>query len=1056
MFISSPPSSHFFEEALAAVGVGCWVWDSTSGKFSVSTNFHQLLGHPADNLPQDEAAWLAATHSQERPLLDELFSALSSDNPPTPRLALRLRHSSGMWLWFDVHTRCLPDSAGWLVTFQNITQQKQSEAALRDSQLRYRALYSTSPLAFILWDKQGHISEWNRRAESLFGWSTMEVIGKTVHRLVLPEDQHSIFQSTINALIHNTGDGNFSGPALSKTGPLHQCNWHNVALRAPNGSLLGILSLIQDVSLERLAQQNVERDERIYRSLVETSPDGIMLLELDGKLQTANQQAHLLFDIDSMDDIADLNIRQFSSTDDNICQLSELINASSDYVGLIVHRTLPLVRLNGLKFDAAVAFTTITDSQNNPSGIVLFIRDITDSLRAERELANHHQNLERLVRERTAELELARGAAENATKVKAEFLANMSHEIRTPINAVIGLTHLMLKTELSNKQSDYTSRISSAGKMLLGLINDILDFSKIEAGQMSIETAEFSLNDVLENVTTLTQTRAQEKGLELHYIVEPDVPQNFIGDPLRISQILVNLVSNAIKFTSRGSVSVSINTKSVSKSEICLEIAVEDTGIGITQEQQSRLFQAFTQADASISRKYGGTGLGLTICKRLTELMGGNISVTSQPDIGSRFVLDICLGVSTSPAIPVKTTKNHILIVDDNILARSVLAKMFEKLGCSCTIVASGEEALKLLDSHSQEAFDIVSIDLNMPEMNGIELAEAIIKQVTPCPRLFLVTATNTHTIEESGHFNKFSAVIHKPVIFQQLADLINQESIHHTKATSTPPAPLANTCILLVEDVPTNQLIAREMLEILGATVEVADNGRVALEAMASSGERYHLVLMDMQMPEMGGVEATQLLRASGRWPNLPIIAMTANAMDEEKQRCLNAGMNDFLTKPIDPERLAKTIQHWTSKNSRLTEPLAPPRSPPLAPNGSIPELPGIDTVDGLARMMNKPKLYEKILCEFHNRFCEETARIRADIATGNFDTAERRAHSTKGLSGSIGALSLMAIAGALEASLHACHAPSEEILQTFENELNIVVEGIRAGFGLSTPNTN
>ena len=1044
MAIHPPLAVDVLEEALAAAGVGVWAWNSAAGSFAVSANFHQLLGCPREALPQTPDEWLNATHPDERNLLAGLLEQLASNQlGSSPDFSLRLRPGSGMWHWFEVRRRTAPVAGAptSLVTFHDVTRQRQAEAALHDSQLRYRALYATSPLAFVLWDKQGHITEWNHRAETLFGWPAQAIIGKPVHRLLLPIDQHDNFRTAIKALTQGQGDGSFRGPALAKDGMLRQCDWHNVALRAGNGSLVGVLSLILDVTEEKLAHQRLEKSEKIYRTLVETSQDGILLLGLDGRLHTANQQAHRLFDLDELDDLSNTNIRELFAPVEENGQSPEFIDNPDEYTGYIVNREFRLRRKNGPSFDATIAFTTVMDAVGQSTGIVFFARDITESLRAQKELDNHRLNLEQLVLDRTLELDAARCVAEQAANAKAEFLANMSHEIRTPMNAVIGLSHLMLTTELSGKQHDYMTRIKGAGQLLLGLINDILDFSKIEAGQMQLETTEFCLDDVLGNLTTVLQSNAQEKGLALNYLVDPEVPSHLIGDPLRLAQILINLVGNAIKFTARGSVNVIITAQPTDTAMTRLQIAVQDTGIGITPEQQDKLFQAFNQADSSISRKFGGTGLGLTICKRLAEMMAGEICMTSQAGVGSTFALTLNLAIAPHQRASQPPSYQRVLIVARDDMVRSSMAGMLVKLGCETTFAESLKEALTLLEPSEKSSFDCVITDLNLPETDALDLAAAIVREVKTVPALILLSGSNTDRLEASGQLANFSAILHKPFTFSQISALLTTASQSPVKPAHSQP--LTGIRILLVDDIPTNQLIASEILEAMGAAVETADSGQIALEKIATHGDRYDLVLMDLQMPEMDGLEATRRLRASQHWSELPVIAMTAHAIEQERERCRAAGMNDFVGKPIDPEHLLATVLRWSAKKT------APAVTAPIN-TGNLPELPGISKADGLKRMMNKPSLYEKILREFHGRFSNEAKRIRIALAEGDLIAAERRAHTTKGLAGSIGAHALQAAALALETPLHLGEIPPAAVMDQFDEALSIVIDGIGSGFGL------
>jgi signal transduction histidine kinase/DNA-binding response OmpR family regulator/HPt (histidine-containing phosphotransfer) domain-containing protein len=640
----------------------------------------------------------------------------------------------------------------------------------------------------------------------------------------------------------------------------------------------------------------------------------------------------------------------------------------------------------------------------------------------------------------------AKRAAETAANAKTEFLANMSHEIRTPMNAVIGLAHLLLKTELTDKQRDFVSRIHGAGQMLLGLINDILDFSKIEAGRMQLEETEFALDGVLDNVTSVLLHRAQEKGLELQYVVDPDVPPKLNGDPLRLGQILINLIGNAIKFTAKGSITVFVRRLPGDGNLAHLEFDVQDTGIGMSIAQQQSLFNAFSQADTSITRKFGGTGLGLTISKRLAQLMKGDIWVRSQPNLGSTFTFSVKLALGRENTPAPHLVRRRALVVDDSPLARSILIALLEKQGYTALPAESGEQALAMLGDSRSARFEFVTIDLNMPGMDGLELADAIRNQISPVPKLVMVTATDTATLVGETRLNRFDAVLNKPVTAAQIGKLINQGDAPMASMPSK-PAPLAGVRVLLVEDMPTNQLIASEILESFGITVDLADNGVQAITKLLKDRNRYDIVLMDIQMPEMDGLEATRRLRASQQLGRLPIIAMTAHAMDSERRRCLEIGMNDFVTKPIDPDLLRDILIRWRPTQATPAQ-AKKMESAPMSSADGLPDLPGIDKADGLRRMMNKPALYEKVLRDFHARFMAEPEAIRAAMLAGDYATAERRAHSTKGLAGTIGALGLQNASKELELALRQGEPLPDGIFQRFESELNAVIASIAHGF--------
>jgi len=642
----------------------------------------------------------------------------------------------------------------------------------------------------------------------------------------------------------------------------------------------------------------------------------------------------------------------------------------------------------------------------------------------------------------------ARQEAESLSRARAQFLANMSHEIRTPLNAVIGLAYLLTQSKLSQRDLEYVHRIEGAGKLLLAVVNDVLDFSKIDAGQMLIEDAPFRLDDVLDNLSNLVRTRVQEKNLVLEYVVSPEVPQGLRGDALRLSQVLINLVSNAIKFTAEGSVTVFVNAQPPEEGRVELEFGVQDTGIGMSDEQLANLFQAFSQGDSSVTRRFGGTGLGLVICKRLIELMGGDIWVESRPQAGSTFAFHLVLGIEDKPVAAPALPGYRVLVVDDNDLARSVLERMLVKNGCQVCTVDSGEAALAALDAPADQPIDCVMVDLNMPDMDGLSLAHHIRSGPNRAAKLIMVTAENIHASRFRHALDDFDDVMEKPVTaahIREVLDHLQHRATEPTLPDSTRSAPLAGIRLLVAEDVPTNQLIMRDLLESLGATVEVADNGALALQLLESHGSEIDLILMDIQMPDMDGLQATRRIRSGTTRSDIPIIALTAHAFEEERQRALAAGMDDFLTKPIEPQQLIAIIQRYGPA------PAAGNTTSPAPTDSPIPDIPGIDVTDGLRRMLNRQALYEKVLCDFHSRFVGEAERIRQSLATGDTEAAARRAHSLKGTGAMVGAKGVAEQAKLLELAIGQDSPAIEARLAQFEAELNRALDGIKAAFGLS-----
>ena len=591
---------------------------------------------------------------------------------------------------------------------------------------------------------------------------------------------------------------------------------------------------------------------------------------------------------------------------------------------------------------------------------------------------------------------------------------------------------------INTQQKDYVQKIQQSGQHLLGIINDVLDFSKVEAGMLQIDPGDLSLEGLMDDVATLIAEKAAQKQLELVIDVASDVPNALVGDSLRLRQILINFANNAVKFTETGEVSITVRVSESAENEVLLHFSVADTGIGLTEEQMGRLFQSFQQADVSTTRKYGGTGLGLAISKQLALLMGGNVGVESEVGKGSVFWFTARMGLGTG-ALPLHRPRpdlrgKRILVVDDNDHARMVMHGMLEHMGFEVTSAPSGESALTTLATEGVQPFAAVLLDWQMPGINGLQTAQRIQGLALPHPpQLAMVTAYSRQDLLPQAIALGITEVLIKPVGPSTLSDALirmmgGDDSVEGLPY-ATPRAAegalqgLQGLRVLLAEDNLINQQVARELLAEVGVQVQVAGNGRIAVEM--ATRERFDAILMDMQMPEMDGIDATRTLQALPAWAGTPIIAMTANAMTADRKRCLDAGMVDFVAKPIEPEQLFKTLLRWAGqgKVGRPEHISAPEAGHAAEPQSKLvlpAHIEGLDLQAGLRRVLEREDRYLDLLNNFVLEQQDAPERFELAMRNGNLAEAELIVHTLKGLAGTIGAASLHDAAFMLEESIH------------------------------------
>jgi len=847
-------------------------------------------------------------------------------------------------------------------------------------------------LIFIV-DETGCLVRCNRAVSSLLKKPYQDLLRQPITTLLCGEEKDlSVLKQKIGA------DAEF--PNLA--------GWHNVAmfpLPQSDGKMFSIY-ILRDVTAQKEIETEIRRQKRFVDALVENSPVAIVSLDEKEKIVSCNPAFEHLFGYAEQEAIGCM-IDDLVAADETLVQAK--VYTAQLLEGGTIHGFGKRRRKDNATLDVELFGVPVT-VDGETLGFIALYHDIT-------------------------ELEQARREAESAGRAKSEFLANMSHEIRTPMNGVIGMLDLTLDTPLNAEQRDFLETARDSADALLVLLNDILDFAKIEAGRLDLDTIDFDLRSTVEGVATTMAQRAEAKGLEMACLIYHDVYSHLRGDPGRLRQVLVNLVGNAIKFTQRGEILIRVMRENDSGRKTKLRFSVTDTGIGIPKERQGAVFERFVQADTSTTRKYGGTGLGLTISKQLVEMMNGEIGLESEFGKGSTFWFTAELDKSEgeqepNPVAPVALQGMHVLGIDDNSTNRMILTKMLENFGCRIETVSGGAEGIAALKAavETEDPYRFVLLDMQMPEMDG-EQTLALIKNEPLISDVPVIILTSMGHRGDAGRLEQIGCAgyLLKPVKQSQLNDAILAVLSRVTGKKNSQVTPIVTRHLLkekvrqggkllLVEDNPTNQKLAVTLLQKAGFSVDVAENGLLAIKALET--KKYSLVLMDVQMPEMDGLEATRRIRLlENGETHTPIIAMTAHAMKGDRDRCIGAGMDDYVTKPLEPKEVFAAIERWLQSSQSVTPITEEAKVENIDDENQLRPVRGtIDLEKALPRFGDDREFFVEMLEEFIQGLPDRCKKLKEALNLGEVDELSRQAHNLKGAASNFSAEPLTSLAKQLE----------------------------------------
>ncbi|WP_028765644.1 PAS domain S-box protein [Shewanella fidelis] len=979
----------------------------------ISDNISEISGYPAADFIEGRVrSYLSLILEQDKQAMnDTIEQALLAQK--SFEVQYRIMHRDGSIHWVHEKGKAIYADNGVALWFDgsihDITSSKLAQEAIAQSQQQLETITESIPSTVY----QMHwCSNTERRFTFLssaciatLGFHRDEVLNNfdLVAECIISEERSHI----IEALSGKSSKGLQWTEEFRYQHPVGDIRWLQAGAHGDLQSDGCIIwnGYLMDITDRKQIDKELEDREAHFRALFDNAGIGIVNVDARGTVLDCNEQFSQYMQC-SAAEIRGRSFLDYQPEEDREATRSlfkELLENGNDCLTTEIR----LINHASECMWMDLSLTRLKNAKGELNSVVLSMANITS------------------LKQLSQQLSQAKDNADAANQAKSDFLANMSHEIRTPMNAIIGMSQLCLQTELTSKQQNYVQKIDRASKSLLGIINDILDFSKIEAGKLDIESIPFQLDTMLEDLSDMFSTKAADKHLELMFAVAPNMPRHLEGDPLRLSQVLINLMNNAIKFTEQGEILLSISQLELVDERILLKFSVRDSGIGLLEEQRNKLFKSFSQADTSTTRRYGGTGLGLAISKQLVELMGGEIGVDSQFGHGSTFYFTVSLNIADKKVLKVKQEVEgmRILVADDNATARDILRTTLESMGFEVDVVKSGAEAVQHCKTND---YAVALIDWLMPEMNGIEAAKQILANQAQPPKVLIVSAHANHELTDELEQLDIAGFITKPISASRLLDGImlslgEQGTMpvrHNTSEISQLLlAQLKGKRILLVEDNEMNQEVASEFLEQVGVVLSIAENGQIALEKLTM--QSFDLILMDCQMPVMDGYQATQALRKMPGLDDIPVIAMTANAMAGDKEMCLQAGMNDHIAKPVEASLLYTKLLHYLVDDIQVRQDADSKQKQQNNDIQSWPNHHAIDVDKGLQLVQNSVRLYQRIFERFSSGQIDIAAQIEQALDEGKVDDAIRYAHTLKGVAGNLYSAELSELARKIEAKL-------------------------------------